>query len=431
MEFTVAVSKPKPTNPFTPRFGSLPPVLGGREDLLDRLARAQDNVSAPEGAVLLMGPRGMGKTAVLHAAAGEAAERNWDVISVSTADGPLAVVVGTAAVRAMPRTSDQWHLSQVRAAGVGFSRSPTTSMEAPAVRYILSDLADRARRKGRGVLLAVDELHAADIAEAKELASAIQHVASGDGQPLIFIGSGLPEMATTILQDRGMTFFRRCHRAELGIISDNETRRTIRETVVTAGGAIDDEALEAAVVSVAGYPYRLQLVGFHAWEQCVDPVAGISTGDIRYASQVADADTEASLMSSPLYELSDSARQFLAAMEHDRPTSLADIVQRMGGSCQRANHHRTRLIEQGLIAETCRGRVEHAHPEARFWLARHDSGPNGSTPATRQRVVKALKRNPKDSYAQIARDMGISRTYVRNIAVEAGLERNSRKRIRA
>ena len=302
-------------------------------------------------------------------------------------------------------------------------------------KHLLSDTSFRIWPTEPGAIAGVscwqwDELHAADIAEARELASAIQHVASGDGQPLVFIGSGLPEMATTILQDRGMTFFRRCHRAELGIISDEETRRAIWETVVTAGGAIDDAALDAAVVSVAGYPYRLQLVGFHAWEHCVDPVAGISTVDIRHASQVADADTEASLMSSPLHELSDSARQFLAAMEHDRPTSLGDIVQRIGGSCQRANHHRARLIENGLIAEVGRGQVEHAHPEARYWLARHDSTPNGSTPATRQRVVKALKRNPNDSYAQIARDMGISRTYVRNIAVEAGLERNSRKRIR-
>lgn len=184
-------------------------MLGGREDLLDRLARAQEYLNAPEATTLLIGPRGMGKTALLHATANEASERNWVVISISTADGPLPTAVTAAAARAMPSAFEQWHLSQVRAAGIGFSRSPTPSVETPAVRYVLSDLADRARRNGRGVLLAVDELHAANIAEARELASAIQHVASGDGQPLVFIGSGLPEMATTILQDRGMTFFRR------------------------------------------------------------------------------------------------------------------------------------------------------------------------------------------------------------------------------
>ena len=422
----------KPQNPFTPRFGSLPPVLGGREDLLDRLSRAQDNLNAPEGAALLIGPRGMGMTAVLRAVAGEASERGWDVISISTADGSLPSAVAGAVLRRMPDESDRWRLSNVSAAGVGFSRSQSASQEVPAVRCMLLDLADRARDRGAGVLLAVDELHAAEVAEARELASAIQHVSSGDGQPLVFIGSGLPEMASTILDDRGMTFFRRCHRAELGVISDGEARRAIQEAVLAAGGSIDGDALLAAVESAAGYPYRIQLVGFHAWERCGDPGLRISAQDVRYACEVADADAEAGLASSPLRGLSTSSRGFLAAMGQHGPTVMGDIVRRTGGSSRRANHHRLRLIEAGLIADAGRGKVEHARAEARFWLTRdsrtasEDSTETAETADTKQCVIKELQRKPRLSYAQIGRDLDISRTHVGNIAVEAGLERNTR-----
>lgn len=427
------------SNPFVPRFGYLPPVMGGRDHLLDLLSRAQENLNAPEGVTLLTGPRGMGKTAMLRAAARKATARGWHVISVSTADGPLPTVVAAAASRAMPEPADRWRIDRVRAGippRVDLSRSAPRTQSSPPVRYLLLDLADRAQAEGVGLLLMVDELHAVGVPEARELASAIQHVASGDLKPLAFIGSGLPQMNDTILQDEGMTFFRRSHRADIGVISRTETRRAIAETVAGAGGWIHPEALEMATRSAGGYPYQIQLLGFHAWERCEDPAAGISVDDVRYARRIADDHPEGRLACSPLTSLSGSARRFLSAMEAHRATPISQIVRTMAASSQNVNHHRRRLIDQGLIKPAGRGKVEHAHPEARYWLppgiALPPGRPDGDGPSTAEaslktQIVKTLERKRHLSYAQVARDLNTSRTYVRNIAVQESLERNSRK----
>ena len=432
----------KPSNPFTTRFGSLPPVLGGRDELLDSLSRAQDNLNAPEGTTLLIGPRGMGKTAVLQAAAREATDRGWHVIGISTADGPLPSTIAAAASRAMPDTLDRWRVDKVRARlapHLDISRSGTDSPNPTPVRYSLLDLAAHARDQGVGVLLVIDELHAVDIKEARELASAIQHVFSWHDQPLAFIGAGLPDMANTVLKDKGMTFFRRCHRVDIGVITDTETRRAIGEAVTTAGGSISNDALDMAVQSAKGYPFQIQLVGFHAWERCENPVSGISVADMRYACGIADRHPEGRMQSSPLIPLSKRAREFLRAMESTTPTSIADILWRTGHSSQSVGYHRRRLIEAGFIASAGRGKVEHVHPDARYWSIRQDASTDVSPAENRsshaesglrQLITDALRKNRKISYAQIARNLNISRTYVRNIAIEERLERNSRKRSR-
>lgn len=426
------------SNPFLPRFGYLPPVMGGRDHLLQSLSRAQENLNAPEGVTLLTGPRGMGKTAMLRAAAKEASARGWYVISVSTADGPLPAVVAAAASRAMPEPTNQWRIDRVRAGippHIDVSRTTPTTQSSPHVRYLLLDLAERAQAERVGLLLMVDELHAVGVPEARELASAIQHVASGDLKPLAFIGSGLPQMNDTILQDEGMTFFRRSHRADIGVISRTETRRVIAETITGAGGSIHPEALEMATRSASGYPFQIQLLGFHAWERCEDPASGISGEDIEHARGIADAHPESRLVSSPLTSLTDTARRFLSAMEAHRATPISHIIRTMATSGQNANYYRRRLIDQGLIRSAGRGKVEHAHPEARYWLPPDialppgdplGEGPSNSKSSLKSQIVGNLKRNQELSYARIARSLNTSRAYVRNIAVQEDLERNSR-----
>lgn len=69
-------------NPFTPTFGTSPPLLVGRDaDLQDFLEGLCGGPGAPERATLVTGLRGTGKTVMLNAYEDLARDEGWLVIS--------------------------------------------------------------------------------------------------------------------------------------------------------------------------------------------------------------------------------------------------------------------------------------------------------------------------------------------------------------
>ena len=80
-----------PPNPFRPSFGNSPPVLAGRDELIEQFAEALDNgPGAPGRATLYTGARGTGKTVMLNEAADVARQRGWLVVeeTASRASSP-------------------------------------------------------------------------------------------------------------------------------------------------------------------------------------------------------------------------------------------------------------------------------------------------------------------------------------------------------
>ena len=68
-------------------------------------------------------------------------------------------------------------------------------------------------------------------------------------------------------------------------------------------------------------------------------------------------------------ELSGGDRAFLHAMLEDPDESrLTDVAQRMGKSTSYASSYKLRLLNQGVIDETLRGRFVFAIPFFREWL---------------------------------------------------------------
>ena len=81
-------------NPFRPGFGNSPPVLAGRDDLVEQFAEALDNgPGAPGRATLYTGARGTGKTVMLNEAADVARQRGWLVIEETASPGVVTRLV--------------------------------------------------------------------------------------------------------------------------------------------------------------------------------------------------------------------------------------------------------------------------------------------------------------------------------------------------
>lgn len=369
-----------PKNPFLPTFGTSPPLLAGRDKEVARFARAfEDGPRHPDYTMLIIGARGSGKTVLLNEAEDEALARGRRVISVSASVRDLTGRITAAALehlRELEAGRPARRISSVQAFGVGvtWEDRPDRGYGLPVdLRAALTTLAQRLVDARTGLLLTVDELHAVDLAEARELAVALQHITRRELLPLAFAGAALPEIESTVLNDRGMTFFQRCARAYIGPLEPADTELALRRPISDAGRSIDAEALRVMVEASLGHPYTIQLLGYHGWEMAFADPARSSRIEVEHARAGALEAEQAEIeqIVKPIWTgLSEVDRSFLVAMARDdKVSSIGDIAERLGQSTNYAQHYRGRLIRAGIIAPAGRGRIRFVYGGTRDWLS--------------------------------------------------------------
>lgn len=360
-------------NPFSPSFGTSPPLLAGRDAVLDSVGDAlAAGPTHPDFTSLFIGVRGSGKTVTLNAAENLARARGWLALSENASSAGLTGRLTRAASDLLADTAPpepRRRLSSVTAAGIGvaFETSPTPRAE-PDLRAVLSHLGDALAERNTGLLITIDEMQSGDAEELREFGSVLQHVSRREQRPVAFIGAALPQIEDTLLADEAITFLQRCARHDIDRLNPQETRRAIAEPISRHGRSIDPAALDSAVAATSGYAFMIQLVGFCSWQADVSSPhitpehieAGIAESQRRIGRMV---------LAPTWNTLSDMDRSFLLAMARDEGESrLADIAERLGVTTSYASVYRSRLIRAGMIRPAGKGQVALAHHAARDWL---------------------------------------------------------------
>lgn len=362
-------------SPFTPSFGTTPPLLVGRDDLRVAFAEALDyGFGSPDRATLYTGARGVGKTVMLNAVEDDARRRGWEVISETATQGMTARIRDTH----LPQLLAPFSSGRTRLTGVTVpmnmggatweATDPATPVE--TLRTRLTTLADVLAEQRRGVLITVDEIHAVSTEEMKELGTVVQH-AFREGREVAFAGAGLATSISELLNEDVLTFLRRAEKHSLGKVSRTDVETALRSPIEAAGRTVSDEALTVMVDATEGYPFLVQLVGHRSWIAAgADDGIGLNAA----AEGVATARRRlGSLVHEPaLSSCSSIDKTFLAAMARDEGSSqIADIAARMGVDGSYANMYRSRLIAQELIAPVGWGRVAFVLPGLRQYLTEH------------------------------------------------------------
>jgi len=184
-------------NPFHPSFGVSPPLLVGRDQLLDEFVEALEDGPGSSGrATLYTGARGSGKTVMLNAVEDRAKAMGWVVVSETASPG----FVGRLAGQHLPRLLDTFDPKAVRrrlsglsaplgAGGLSWSTIEAHVVEA-GLRAQVELLSDILAENGTGLLITLDEIHQKQIGELRELATTVQH-AFREERELAFVGAGL------------------------------------------------------------------------------------------------------------------------------------------------------------------------------------------------------------------------------------------------
>ncbi len=364
------------SNPFKPTAGANPPLLVGRGDLIDEFAESiEDGPGAPMRLSIFTGPRGVGKTVMLNAVADRAqADYQWLVFHETATPGFLARLC---------RAIDRAHATKPRrsltgvtlpsvlgSGGGGIQISPNVA-DTPAsdFREIIAPLLDHCEANDTGVLVTLDEVHADNSPELRELATAVQHLIR-DGRQFALALAGLPTAVDELLTENQITFLRRADRHDLKDVPLTDVAAALEATITDNGRHITPEALDMATLATGGYPFMIQLVGYQIWRH--------ASGDT-ITAHAANAGIDAartrlgSLVHAPaLKELSDIDRTYLLAMARDDGSSkTSDVARRLDKSPQYASVYRARLIAAGMIEPATHGTVRFAIPYLRDYLLQH------------------------------------------------------------
>lgn len=357
-------------NPFRPTAGATPPDLIGRGGVLDEFAYGlRIGSGAPGLLTIFTGARGIGKTVMLGAAEDLAVAGGWAVVS-ETATGGFLGRIGEAMRRLTNELGDG--PTGRRVTGVSVAGFSVTTQLAPEEQVdwrargaaLLRLLADR----GTGLVITVDEIHAADRAELSQLAADVQHFIR-EGLPIGLIFAGLPAAVSDLLNEGVATFLRRADRIDLHAASIAEVERSYTETFAGAGVALDGELAKVAAEGTGGYPFLIQLIGYYLWQEAEKAQGGLDAAAVGRAVTAGRRRNERVVIEAALSTTSGRDRDFLHAMAEDPgPSSTADIGRRTGMRPNAVGNYRTRLMDAGLIEAAGYGLVDFAIPGLREYM---------------------------------------------------------------
>lgn len=363
-------------NLFKPSFGTYPHLLVGRDQLLDEFEDTFDGILDPAGlTVLLSGQRGMGKTVLLDSYRRAAENAGWLVTTESSSTGLLERLTHDHLPRLLQAHSDK-PLTQLESASgtlgpLGGGASWTERYPAEStLRSQITELTDALQTSGRGLVITIDEIQAADIEDLRKLGEIIQY-GRREERLLAFAGAGLSTPIEELLDHPGATFLRRAEHHPIGRVNRAAVRAALAGTIADSGREVDVQALDLAADAVDGYPFMIQLVGYHSLKAHKGN-GPITIDDVSAGLMAARRRLGRHVHTPALRPLSSVDRTYLLAMaQDDGPSRTGKIAERMDVTAQYAGEYRRRLIRDGIIESAGYGKVRFTIPYTADHMREH------------------------------------------------------------
>ena len=256
-------------NPFVPERGLMPPFLAGREShkaLLERLLARLSQKRAPASDVILTGPRGNGKTALLKWALRHARTRKIDEVDFLGAE--------------IESTSDLAHRLAIRPFWLCTLRSVVGITTRKITATLLSEILTK-RASKRPLVIAIDEADTLEFGVGRDILNSVQKVRRS-GLPVLLLLAGTPDLRRH-LNSTEASFWSRSRKSRIGLLGSPDSADAIRIPLEDSGKSIESEALARVVLESHGYPFFLQLWGGALWDQAADASSAITMIEVNHA----------------------------------------------------------------------------------------------------------------------------------------------------
>ena len=260
-------------SPFLPGAGRQPPCLAGRADeqavLRQQVAWLRHDQGAP-GDVVLVGPRGNGKTVLLgwlsrEIEAGRSLSvLEWTPDHIRTPAALAAELLPDAVWRRVTGSAESVGVAGHR---VAFRKGDRPATVTSAFRDALA-----ARCRQRPLVVLLDEAHMLDIETGRVLLNLSQELRRQ--APFLLVLAGTPNLPAH-LNRMGVSFWSRAEQLGIGLLTEEASRDALLEPLSEHGVAADPSVLAPVIAESQCYPFFLQLWGAALWRQL--QVNGTST----------------------------------------------------------------------------------------------------------------------------------------------------------
>ena len=358
-------------NPFRPGAGTRPPLLVGRNDLLDRfdVAAYRARARRPGKSVVPVGLRGAGKTVLLNQFAAIARDHDFAVGHIETPEpGNLIDLTASQVQRLLLELSAKHRASQAIQQALATLASFTVHLpdstrlsvgvdpargtaDTGVFEFDLTNLlvavGEAAADCNQGAVLIVDELQYADTEQFAALIVAIHRTTQLD-LPVLLTGAGLPQLPG--LAGDAKTYAERLFEfPTVGPLALDETAAAVNTPAQAEGGSFTDAAIEALHDHTKGYPYFVQEWAYHSWNQAEQPT--ISEDDVVGAEPLVRKQLDENFFRVRFDRLTNAEREYLAAMARlgPGPHRSGRIAAQLGVRPTTVAPRRRSLIRKGMI----------------------------------------------------------------------------------
>jgi len=380
-------------NPFNAGFGVDPPYMAGRDGVVHRiLADLRDGPGRARYITVALGDRGVGKTTIENRLRDYVtAEFGWATLRWTAGlESPFAATLNDAydTIRSQLTGPRRRHVAGTK---IGFnagvvhadidlvagSQRPTT------VAGQLRSLGTLARDPHRAVVVFVDELQAGDSASLAALSTAIQET-NGERLPVALVAVGLPTARARLRNIRGATFIERQRPIVIGNLNDSDARDALERPMIDADRNYEPAIFPVMLAVAGGYPYAIQLVGEHTWDQAGDNDT-ITVAHATQGARLAQGDLD-TIYLERWEQLTQRQRDYLAAViqhlttDGSAPSNL--VAATYGTDTRSAAQPRAALIDHHqLLYSDSPNSLRFALPGFELWI-RRQSGATRTHPHT-------------------------------------------------
>jgi hypothetical protein len=201
--------------------------------------------------------------------------------------------------------------------------------------------------RGRGLLLAIDEVQYLSDKELGALITAVHRTVQLE-LPVILVGAGLPQLPG--LAGNAKSYSERLFDfPEIGSLSDGDAKLVLAAPAKVLGVDFTDAALERLLEYTQGYPYFLQEWGSRVWNAAPDSPIGLD--DVTLAAKEVQRRLDESFFRVRMDRLTPAEKHYLVAMAElgPGPHRSGDIAAQLGVKVESVAPRRSGLIKKGML----------------------------------------------------------------------------------
>jgi hypothetical protein len=363
-------------NPFSPGAGTAPPAFLGRDSLIAgyRVALRRTISGRPGKSIMPIGLRGVGKTVLLNRFHEMAQEYELPAAFIEAPETGDFKSILAARLRTILLELDKGSVSRAVKRALGVLKSFTYTLPdgtsislsvdaipgtadsgvlADDITDVLISVGQAALDRGRGLLLAIDELQYLTGDELGALISAI-HRTVQLSLPVILVGAGLPQLPG--LAGNAKSYAERLFDfPEIGSLDSSDAKAVLAVPAKAQNVEFEAGALDALLGFTQGYPYFLQEWGYHVWNAA--PQSPITLDDVTAAAPDVQRQLDENFFRVRMDRLTPGEKDYLVAMAElgAGPHRSGDIATKLGVKVESVAPRRSALIKKGMLYSPAHG----------------------------------------------------------------------------